>query len=125
MSSVRLLAVLLATLLSLGCAQETAPQVSPSAVHVSPPPDVGDVTHFRNCSAKPRRALSPRERCEIAAFKARCTARDDCYVSCLSSPAGVLVGGGCAHVCTSELPRGAPDPAAVEACSSVSGVSGL
>jgi len=131
MAHLRLLIVLTATLLLLlGCAPEPAPsQVSPAAVHAPPPPppppDVGDVSHFLNCSAEPRRALSSRERCEIAAFKARCTALDDCYVTCLSSPAGVFTGGGCGHVCTLGLHPGAPHPAAIEACESMPGESGL
>ncbi len=131
MAHLRLLIALSATLLlSLGCTPEPASsQVSLATVQAPPspppPPDVGDVAHFLNCSAEPRRALSARERCEIAAFKARCTALDDCYVSCLSSPAGVFTGGGCGHVCTLGLHTGAPRPAAVDACESMPGESGL
>jgi hypothetical protein len=131
MAHLRLLIVLSSTLLlSPGCAPDRAPsQVSAPAekapAPTPPPPDVGNVSHFLSCSAEPRRALSVRERCEIAAFKARCTALDDCYVSCLSSPAGVFTGGGCGHVCTFGLHLGAPRPAAVDACESMPGQSGL
>jgi len=65
-----------------------------------PPPDVGQIGQFLACSAKPRRELSARERCEVEAFRSRCTALDDCYVSCINSPDGVRGGGRCAHVCT-------------------------
>jgi hypothetical protein len=128
MAHLRLLIILSGTLLLLlGCAPEPVPpQASPAAVQAPPPsPDVGDVSHFLNCSAEPRRALSSRERCEIAAFKARCTVLDDCYVTCLSSPAGVFTGGGCGHVCTPGLHLGAPHPAAIGACESMPGESGL
>jgi hypothetical protein len=131
MAHLRLLIDLLVTLLlSLGCVQDTTTsQVSSAEVQAPPPPpaspDVGDVSRFLNCSAAPRRALSPRERCEITAFKDRCTALDDCYVSCLSSPAGVFTGGGCGHVCTLGLHPGALHPAAVDACESIPGESGL
>jgi hypothetical protein len=129
MPHLRLLIVLSATLLlSLGCAPDRAPSEASSPADQAPPPsppDVGNVSHFLGCSAEPRRTLSARERCEIAAFKARCTALDDCYVSCLSSAAGVFTGGGCGHVCTFGLHPGAPGPADVEACESMPGQSGL
>lgn len=121
-----LTALSMALFFTAGCAQETAPSpVSRVDDRALLPPDVGDVSRFLNCSAGPRRDLSPRERCEIAAFKARCNVLDDCYVSCLSSPAGVFVGGGCGHVCTHGPHPGAPDPAAVDACESEPGLSGL
>ena len=120
-------AVLLTILLLMtGCTQETTPApVSRVNIQEMPPPDVGDISRFIDCAAEPRRHLSPRERCEIAAFKARCNALDDCYVSCLSSPAGVFTGGGCGHVCTFGPHPGAPYPAAVDACASEFGESGL
>jgi hypothetical protein len=131
MAPLRLLIALLAIpLLLLGCSPEPAPSQASSTTLQAPsspppPPDVGDVSRFLNCSAEPRRALSPRERCEIVAFKARCTTLDDCYVSCLNSPAGVFTGGGCGHVCTLGLHPGAPHPTAVDACKNVPGESGL
>ena len=122
------IAVILLTMLLLatGCAEDTAPApVSRAEVQIPPPPDVGDISRFRDCAAEPRRDLSPRERCEIAAFKARCNALDDCYVSCLSSPAGVFTGGGCGHICTFGPHPGAPYPAGMDACASEPGESGL
>ena len=122
----RLAAVLVLTLTLLGCnrAIEPSETVLPS-VYVPPPPDRGDVGRFLNCTAEPRRALSQRELCEVAAFRARCTALDDCYVSCISSPMGVFSGGGCGHVCTFGLHPGAPHPDGVDACKAVPGDSGL
>ncbi len=127
MGQMRFAAVLWAALfLMAGCMQETTPApVSRVNSQELLPPDVGDISRFLGCSAEPRRDLSARERCEIAAFKARCNALDDCYVSCLSSPAGVYAGGGCGHVCTFGPHPGAPYPAAVDACASQPGASGL
>ena len=119
-------ALLTMLLLMTGCTQETAPApVSRADIQIPSPPDVGDISRFLDCAAEPRRNLSPRERCEIAAFKARCNALDDCYVSCLSSPAGVFTGGGCGHVCTFGPHPGAPYPAGVDACANEPGESGL
>jgi len=89
------------------------------------PPDVGDIGEFHNCTAKPRRELSAREACEVAAFRSRCTALDDCYVSCIGSPAGSFGGGRCAHVCTMGPHHGAPPPDALAACATVAGRSGV
>lgn len=126
MALMRLPVILLTLLLMAGCTQETAPEpVSRVNIQEPLPPDVGDISRFLNCSAEPRRDLSARERCEIVAFKARCNALDDCYVSCLSSPTGVFTGGGCGHVCTFGPHPGAPYPAAVDACASEAGESGL
>lgn len=127
MALMRFPVVLLTALLVItGCAQETAPApMSRVDIQIPPPPDVGDISRFLNCATEPRRDLSPRERCEIAAFKARCNALDDCYVSCLSSPEGVFTGGGCGHVCTRGPHLGAPYPAGVDACASEPGASGL
>ena len=119
-------ALLMALLLMTGCEQESVPApVIQADIQIPPPPDVGDISRFLDCAAEPRRDLSPRERCELAAFKSRCNALDDCYVSCLSSPAGVFTGGGCGHVCTFGPHPGAPYPAAVDACASEPGESGL
>lgn len=127
MQKMRFAAILSAVfLLAAGCAQEAAPvPVSRADIQIPPPPDVGEISRFLDCAAEPRRDLSSRERCEIAAFKARCNALDDCYVSCLSSPAGVFVGGGCGHVCTRGPHPGGPYPAGVDACASEPGASGL
>jgi hypothetical protein len=110
----------------LGCGSGDQPKANKDlAIREIPLPDVGDVVHNLNCSAKPRRKLSAREICEIAVFKSRCIGLDDCYVSCLSSPEGVLVGGGCPHICTLGLHPGPPFPPAISSCASVSGKSGL
>ena len=93
----------------------------------TPPPrfDIGEIGRFQACSAEPRRTLSARERCEIAAFRARCTALDDCYVTCISSPDGFHMGGRCAHICTMGPHRGAPHPPRLGACDSLPGSSGI
>lgn len=103
----------------------SAPKATTALPPPPPPRDVGDIGHFLGCEAKPRRDLSPRERCEIEAFRARCTALDDCYVSCISSPDGVSTGGRCAHVCTMGPHRGAPHPPAVQKCETLPGPSGI
>jgi len=125
----RLLTVLSAALLLLlGCAPAPSPPSSITSQAPHPPAlpvDQGDVGHFHDCSAEPRRALSVRERCEISALKARCTALDDCLVTCLSSPDGVFLHHGCGGVCTLWRHRPSPLPKAIEACESVPGDSGL
>jgi len=63
------------------------------------PPDVGGVDKFLSCRAIPRREISAREECQIEKLSARCTVADDCLVSCITSPQGHKVGGGCEHVC--------------------------
>jgi hypothetical protein len=111
--------------LLVGCGRESAQVVGRVDFKEPPPPDVGDVSHFLNCSARPRRELSPRERCEIGAFKSRCSINDDCYVSCISSPDGVLIGGACEHACGLGAQAGTAAPAALAACQSLPGASGL
>lgn len=99
---------------------------TPATIPSPPPPlDVGQIDRYLACSAKPRRELSPRERCEVEAFRSRCTALDDCYVSCISSPDGFQTGGRCAHVCTFGPHRGAPHPQGVAACGALPGRSGI
>ena len=118
------LLLLISLLLVAACspASSTAPD---KTVSIPPPPDIGDIDRFLNCSAKPRRELSARETCEVAAFRSRCTVLDDCYVSCISSPSGSFVGGRCAHVCTRGPHRGAPPPEALADCASLAGRSGV
>ncbi len=129
---VRMLATLMLLSVLGGCMQkEAAPPTASAAQTPTPPPpplsppDVGEIDRFLACSATPRRELSPREQCEIEAFKARCTALDDCYVSCISSPNGSFTGGRCAHVCTFGPHRGAPHPAGVDKCKDQPGRSGI
>lgn len=118
---------LLLALCLLSCAACSPEPSAPASatVPVPPPPDVGDIGRFQRCEAEAKRGLSLREQCEIAAFRSRCTALDDCYVSCISSPSGTFVGGRCAHVCTTGPHRGAPPPDALASCASVVGRSGV
>jgi len=105
---------------AVGCGGTPAPSTTaaPAAADpfVPPPPDVGDVGRYRACKATPRRALSERERCQIAALVAHCSPANDCLVSCLSSPGGEKVGGGCGHVCFSVLHRDRQDPPGFAEC---------
>jgi len=95
-------------------ASQSAPPPPP------PPPDVGDIGQFHSCKAKPRRPLSAREQCQIAKLTARCSAADDCLVSCISSPQGYQVGGGCSHVCFYGPHPGEPRPPEWSECDSLS-----
>nr|CAS02650.1 putative integron gene cassette protein [uncultured bacterium] len=114
----------LASLLLIAACNSHNPAPPETAVSIQPP-DVGDIDRFLNCSAKPRRELSPREKCEVAAFRSRCTALDDCYVSCISSPTGSFVGGRCAHVCTMGPHPGAQQPEPLTQCANLTGRSGV
>ena len=101
------------------------PPVAASVPPPPTPPDVGQIDRFLACTAKSRRELSARERCEVEAFRSRCTPLDDCYVSCINSPDGVRGGGRCAHVCTFGFHRGEPPPEGVTSCSVLAGPSGI
>lgn len=118
------LLLLMCLLLGAACSPKSSAP-SDATFRAPQPPDVGDIGSFLNCDAEPRRELSLREKCEIAAFRSRCTVLDDCYVSCISSPTGSFVGGRCAHVCTMGLHRGAPPPEALANCASIAGRSGV
>jgi hypothetical protein len=96
------------TMCFAGCGQTEAP--ASSSPRFFAPPDVGDVSHFNSCTAKPRRVVSPREACEMKALAARCTPADDCLVSCIASPEGFSVGGACWHVCFSAMHVRGQDP---------------
>ena len=61
--------------------------------------DYGPIDRFNNCKAAPRRELSGEEQCMLAVLVADCTKKNDCFVSCMSSPHGHTVSGGCYHVC--------------------------
>lgn len=74
-----------------------------SGVVAIDPPDMGEVEVFLSCKARPKRALSEKEECMIQKLSARCLPADDCMVSCIASPDGYKVGGGCEHVCFSAL----------------------
>ena len=121
MAAIRLSCI--ALFLFLTACDHTAPTATSSrSVEVPPPPDVGEVSRFLGCSAKPRRAVTERERCELKALAAECTATADCYTSCISSPDGVSVGGGCEHVCGIAQPGSRPD---TSACTNLPGLSGF
>ena len=115
-----LLAILL---LACSCSQQPADTVVPPPP--PPPPDVGDIGSYLHCSAQPKRTLSEREQCEVAAFKSRCTKLDDCYVSCIASPDGSFSGGRCAHTCTFGPHRGAEPPKSLASCATLPGRSGM
>lgn len=116
--------VLLTCLLLLAACGPQGPATQETTVSTPLSPDVGDIGRYLNCSAKPRRELSAREKCEVAAFRSRCTALDDCYVSCISSPSGSFVGGRCAHVCTKGPHHGTPLPDTLAECAGLGGRSG-
>jgi hypothetical protein len=61
--------------------------------------DFGEVGQYNSCAAVPRRPLSAQEHCQIEAYRSSCTKTNDCFVSCIASPDGYRVGGGCHHIC--------------------------
>ncbi|ALN64749.1 putative lipoprotein [Lysobacter antibioticus] len=115
-----IVALTLFALSAVGCGGTPAPSDATASAAADPfvpaPPDVGDVGRYHACKATPRRALSERERCEIAALATHCSPANDCLVSCLSSPGGVNVGGGCWHVCFSGMHRDEPAPPGFAEC---------
>lgn len=88
-----------------------------------PPPDLGELRRYQACQAAPRRVLSPRERCEIAALAEHCSPANDCLASCLSSPGIVAPHDGCLHVCFFGLHSGEPRPPGFAECEKVPGPS--
>ena len=97
----------LVVFLCAGCSRDTsrvtgkAPEQSiTSAQHFPPPPDVGDIGHFHQCRQRPQHELNPYQSCLAARLgAAQCTPAVDCVLTCLASPDGRNVGGGCDHVC--------------------------
>ncbi|WP_157476208.1 hypothetical protein [Lysobacter sp. Root690] len=91
------------TLAAGGCgAGNLPPATGPVASHEAqppPPPDTGDIAHFHGCTTLPRRELSAYEDCLVGRLKNQCTPAADCVLTCLASPHGHSVGGGCDHVC--------------------------
>lgn len=81
-----------------------------------PPPDQGEIDKFLHCKAKPRRQISEREACQIKKLTARCTATDDCLVSCITSPSGFKEGGACNHTCFFGLHRSETRPSGWNEC---------
>jgi hypothetical protein len=116
------LAILVGLLLTACGEQTQAPYEPPPPPS---PPDLAYVGQFNNCSARPQRDLSEREKCEVAAFQSRCTALDDCFVSCISSKSGSFDGGRCAHTCTFGPHKAAPPPDAIAGCKTLTGRSGV
>lgn len=118
-----LFVALFALLAGCGMSSNTPPSAKVlEAVLPPPPPDVGGINQFHSCEAKPRRNLSSREQCQIAKLTARCTAADDCLVSCITSPQGYQVGGGCSHVCFFGPHPGEPKPAGWTECDASKGL---
>lgn len=81
-----------------------------STTHVPSPPIVGDIHEFKNCEVVPQKALTKTEQCQIEKLAKRCLPADDCLVQCLSGPDGANIGGGCEHVCFSQLHVRPPSP---------------
>ena len=103
---------LLGILASTACVQAADSSTSDPLANL----DIGDVAHFQSCKAPIRRSLSDYEMCLRDALANRCSPADDCLVTCISSPQGHLVGGGCAHVCFSSLHSSEPPPADIHKC---------
>ena len=117
-----LLLYLSLALLLCACERTPSPPAASNAVNFPPPPDVGEVSRFLVCRATPRRVLTDRERCELKALSQSCTPTNDCYVSCITSPAGSQIGGGCEHVCGIVRPGSRPD---TSHCNTLPGNSGF
>lgn len=105
-----------------GCDRGNLPSaVEPATSHEAQPPpspDVGDIAHFHDCKKLPQRKLSVFEECLVGRLKNQCTAAADCVLTCLASPDGHSVGGGCDHVCFGNNVRfGLKDrPTAIDEC---------
>ena len=116
----------LVAFLCAGCSRDTsrvtgkAPEQSiTSAQHFPPPPDVGDIGHFHQCRQRPQHELNPYQSCLAARLgAAQCTPAVDCVLTCLASPDGRNVGGGCDHVCfgSTVYHEWKDRPAAMDAC---------
>ena len=114
----RTLCIAIALSCLIGCGAEDEKPHNSSAPFREPP-DVGDVGNFNACLGTPRRVLSEFEQCKIRAYKERCTAEDDCFVTCISSPDSPKVGGGCGHVCGLPLHREGDPPPGLSDCRSM------
>lgn len=105
-----------------GCGRGNLPSESNPAASLDaqppPPADVGDVAHFHSCTTLPQRKLSAYEDCLVDRLKNQCTPAADCVLTCLASPHGHSVGGGCDHVCFGNNVRfGLKDrPTAMDEC---------
>lgn len=109
-------------LAACGCGGGNLPSASgPAAPHEAqppPPPDVGDIAHFHGCTTLPQRKLSAYEDCLVGRLKSQCTPAADCILTCLASPHGNSVGGGCDRVCFGNNLRFQPKdrPSAMDQC---------
>jgi hypothetical protein len=83
-------------------------------------PDVGKIDNFLSCKVGARRSLSAKEECQIKKLSTRCSVADDCLVSCISSPDGSKVGGGCEHVCYQALQAEKNSPLSLKECDALS-----
>jgi hypothetical protein len=119
----RSVVLVVAMFVLVGCGSGAAPSVSEPDVPNPRKYDTGETQRYMACTAEPRRALTERENCELAAFGRVCTPYTDCYVSCITSPDGSYFGGKCAHVCGFPLREGAGHPEGIEKCENLPGRS--
>ena len=95
-----------------------------------PPPDESYLDRpFNSCKAKPTNSvqLTPAEKCWSKELAARCSAADDCLVSCIASGVARDLGGGCWHSCFQvkfNLSQWQP-PGGAEACRKLGHVNGI
>jgi hypothetical protein len=98
----RIIAFAVVLVALVGCGEKDTSSNAETAISDAPeraPPDVGDITHFHGCTALPTREVSPYEACLVDRLRAECTPAADCVLTCMASPNGIEVGGGCDHVC--------------------------
>ena len=92
------IAIVTTLVVLIGCSERAPDQAIDAFLTPPPPPQVGDVSNFHHCSANPS-PTSSSEACLVERLKAECTAATDCLLTCMASPDGRRVGGGCEHVC--------------------------
>lgn len=118
----RALALTALIALAPGCGEPSVTQPLPSDVleQTAPPlplpPQVGDIDTFHACKALPERPLSRQEQCLVSKLRGHCTPAADCVLTCLASPDGPRVGGGCDHVCFGYYHAWADRPKAMDEC---------
>ena len=113
--------LLLALTLGVCDAPVADPSNSQGAIEATGLPvlDVGDVDNFNSCNATPRRPLSAQDVCKLEILVKHCTPAADCLVSCISSPDGRQVGGGCEHVCFRGPHDWSERPQSIDKCDSL------
>ena len=119
----RFVVLAVAMFMLVGCGPDVAPSASAPEVPDARKYDTGETQRYMACAAEPRRALTEREKCELAAFRRVCTHYTDCFVSCITRPDGSYFGGKCAHVCGFPLREGAGHPEGIEKCENLPGRS--